>query len=158
MHAADGWDELPTEERARLLARQGQGYTIADLVRVVDDEMRDVPRDAATLGEVIMRGNNVMAGYFGNDETTAQAFRGGWFHSGDLAVWHPDGSIELRDRAKDMIISGGENISSSRSSRRSARTRPCSSAPSSRSRTTTGASARRRSSRSTRGGGERARS
>jgi len=108
----DGWDELPTEERARLLARQGQGYTIADLVRVVDDEMRDVPRDAATLGEVIMRGNNVMAGYFGNDEATAQAFRGGWFHSGDLAVWHPDGSIELRDRAKDVIISGGENISS----------------------------------------------
>jgi len=108
----DDWGELPIEERARLLARQGQGYIIADLVRVVDDEMNDVPRDAATLGEVVMRGNNVMAGYFRNEEATAQAFRGGWFHSGDLAVWHPDDAIELRDRAKDVIISGGENISS----------------------------------------------
>jgi fatty-acyl-CoA synthase len=108
----DGWDELPADDRARLLARQGQAYTIADLVRVVDDEMRDVPRDGATLGEVVMRGNNVMAGYFRDDEATDKAFRGGWFHSGDLAVWHPDDAIELRDRAKDVIISGGENISS----------------------------------------------
>src|SRR3954468_4601663 len=108
----DGWPDLPAEERARLLSRQGQGYTTADLVRVVDDEMRDVPRDGATMGEVLMRGNNVMAGYFANDEATAQAFRGGWFHSGDLAVWHPDDAIELRDRGKDVIISGGENISS----------------------------------------------
>jgi fatty-acyl-CoA synthase len=107
----DGWDERPLEERARLLARQGQGYTVADLVRVVDDEMRDVPRDGATMGEVVMRGNNVMAGYFAAPETTAAAFRGGWFHSGDLAVWHPDDAIELRDRGKDIIISGGENIS-----------------------------------------------
>jgi fatty-acyl-CoA synthase len=108
----DGWEELPVEERARLLARQGQAYTIADLVRVVDDDMRDVPRDGATLGEVVMRGNNVMAGYFANHEATGKAFRAGWFHSGDLAVWHPDDAIELRDRAKDVIISGGENISS----------------------------------------------
>jgi fatty-acyl-CoA synthase len=108
----DEWGDVPTAERARLLARQGQGYTIADLVRVVDDEMRDVPRDGATLGEVVMRGNNVMAGYFRADEATEKAFRGGWFHSGDLAVWHPDDAIELRDRAKDVIISGGENISS----------------------------------------------
>jgi fatty-acyl-CoA synthase len=108
----DGWEDLPVEERARLLARQGQGYTIADLVRVVDDDMRDVPRDGATLGEVVMRGNNVMAGYFANEAATEQAFRGGWFHSGDLAVWHADEAIELRDRAKDVIISGGENISS----------------------------------------------
>src|SRR4051794_32779724 len=107
----DGWDGLPAEERARLLSRQGQGYTTADLVRVVDDEMRDVPRDGATMGEVVMRGNNVMAGYFAAPETTATAFRGGWFHSGDLAVWHPDDAIELRDRGKDIIISGGENIS-----------------------------------------------
>ena len=95
-----------------LLARQGHGYTIADPVRVVDEDMHDVPRDGATMGEVVMRGNNVMAGYFANEEATHEAFRGGWFHSGDLAVWHPDGAIELRDRSKDMIISGGENISS----------------------------------------------
>ena len=74
--------------------------------------MQDVPRDAATMGEVVMRGNNVMRGYFADDEASQEAFRGGWFHSGDLAVWHPDGAIELRDRSKDVIISGGENISS----------------------------------------------
>jgi acyl-CoA synthetase (AMP-forming)/AMP-acid ligase II len=74
--------------------------------------MQDVPRDAATMGEVVMRGNNVMCGYFASEEASQQAFRGGWFHSGDLAVWHPDGAIELRDRGKDVIISGGENISS----------------------------------------------
>ncbi len=108
----DGWDALPAPDRARQLARQGQGYTTADLVRVVDEEMRDVPRDGATMGEVVMRGNNVMAGYFADPEATARAFRGGWFHSGDLAVWHPDDAIELRDRGKDIIISGGENISS----------------------------------------------
>jgi fatty-acyl-CoA synthase len=108
----DGWEDLPAEDRARLLARQGQGYTTADLVRVVDDQMRDVPRDGATMGEVVMRGNNVMAGYFADEEATENAFRGGWFHSGDLAVWHPDHAIELRDRGKDVIISGGENISS----------------------------------------------
>jgi fatty-acyl-CoA synthase len=73
--------------------------------------MRDVPRDGETMGEVVMRGNNVMAGYFDDPEATERAFRGGWFHSGDLGVWHPDGYIELRDRAKDIIISGGENIS-----------------------------------------------
>ena len=108
----DGWSELPVERRAALLARQGQGYTTADAVRVVDVDMHDVPRDAATMGEVVMRGNNVMAGYFRDPETTEHAFRGGWFHSGDLAVWHPDDAIELRDRGKDLIISGGENISS----------------------------------------------
>jgi fatty-acyl-CoA synthase len=108
----EGWNELPAEDRARLLARQGQQYTTADAVRVVDDQMRDVPRDAATMGQVVMRGNNVMSGYFANEEGTREAFEGGWFHSGDLAVWHPDGVIELRDRQKDVIISGGENISS----------------------------------------------
>src|ERR671923_2549638 len=107
----DGWDDASPEERARLLARQGQGQTVADLVRVVDKDMDDVPRDGATMGEVVMRGNNVMAGYYDAPETTAEAFRGGWFHSGDLAVWHPDDAIELRDRGKDIIISGGENIS-----------------------------------------------
>jgi fatty-acyl-CoA synthase len=110
--AQGSWDSLPIEERARLLARQGHAYTIADPVRVVDEQMRDVPRDGQTMGEVVMRGNNVMAGYFADAETTEKAFIGGWFHSGDLAVWHPDGAIELRDRGKDVIISGGENISS----------------------------------------------
>jgi fatty-acyl-CoA synthase len=105
------WDPLPADEQARLAARQGQGYVLFDLVRVVDGEMKDVPRDGQTLGEVVMRGNNVMKGYFEQPEATAEAFRGGWFHSGDIGVWHPDGYIELRDRKKDIIISGGENIS-----------------------------------------------
>ena len=81
-------------------------------MRVVDAEMNDVPRDGQTMGEVIMRGNNVMSGYYDDEAATSKAFAGGWFHSGDLAVWHPDGNIELRDRGKDIIISGGENISS----------------------------------------------
>ena len=105
------WNALPPQERARVKARQGVGYLIADDVRVVDAEMHDVPADAQTLGEVIMRGNNTMKGYFRDEEATARAFAGGWFHSGDLAVMHPDGYIELRDRQKDIIISGGENIS-----------------------------------------------
>ncbi|MFL5085743.1 MAG: acyl--CoA ligase family protein [Xanthobacteraceae bacterium] len=106
------WRELPLKQRARLLARQGQAYISSDLVRVVDEDMNDVPQDGETTGEVVMRGNNVMSGYFQDDAATAKAFRRGWFHSGDIAVWHPDGNIELRDRAKDIIISGGENISS----------------------------------------------
>ena len=105
------WENEPPERRARLLARQGVAFVGADPIRVVDESMRDVPRDGATMGEVVMRGNNVMAGYYDDPEATEQAFRGGWFHSGDLGVWHPDGYIELRDRAKDVIVSGGENIS-----------------------------------------------
>jgi fatty-acyl-CoA synthase len=105
------WDGLATEERARLKARQGLHLIAADPVRVVDAEMRDVPADGKTMGEVVMRGNNVMKGYFADEAATEEAFRGGWFHSGDLGVMHPDGYIELRDRAKDIIISGGENIS-----------------------------------------------
>src|SRR2546427_96529 len=105
------WNTLPLDEQSRLAARQGQGYALFDLVRVVDGDMNDVPRDAATLGEVIMRGNNAAMGYFQQGEATAEAFRGGWFHSGDIAVWHPDGYVELRDRKKDIIISRGENIS-----------------------------------------------
>jgi fatty-acyl-CoA synthase len=105
------WDALPADQMAQKAARQGQGYVVADLVRVVDDRMHDVAMDGETLGEVVMRGNNVMKGYFEQPDATAEAFRGGWFHSGDLAVWHPDGYIELRDRKKDIIISGGENIS-----------------------------------------------
>jgi fatty-acyl-CoA synthase len=105
------WGERPVEERSRIKARQGVGYLVADDARIVDDTMVDVPADAQTIGEVIMRGNNTMKGYFRDDEATERAFRGGWFHSGDLGVMHPDGYIELRDRAKDIIISGGENIS-----------------------------------------------
>jgi fatty-acyl-CoA synthase len=105
------WDELDADERARLKARQGVHMVTADPVRVVDADLRDVPRDGETMGEVVMRGNNVMKGYFADEAATAEAFRGGWFHSGDLGVMHPDGYIELRDRAKDIIISGGENIS-----------------------------------------------
>jgi fatty-acyl-CoA synthase len=105
------WDGLGSEDRARLKARQGINMVTADPVRVVDGDMRDVPADAETMGEVVMRGNNVMKGYFRDEQATAKAFKGGWFHSGDLGVMHPDGYIELRDRAKDIIISGGENIS-----------------------------------------------
>jgi fatty-acyl-CoA synthase len=105
------WSGLSDADQADMLSRQGQGSVIADLVRVVDENMADVTQDGETLGEVVMRGNNVMAGYFEAPEATAEAFRGGWFHSGDIAVWHPDGYIELRDRKKDIIISGGENIS-----------------------------------------------
>jgi len=108
----EAWRELPVSQRAAHLARQGQAYPSSDLIRVVDGQMNDVPRDGATMGEVVMRGNNVMSGYFSDETATAKAFAGGWFHSGDLAVWHPDGNIELRDRGKDIIISGGENISS----------------------------------------------
>ncbi len=107
----DAWNALPDAEQSQLHARQGQGNTTADLVRIVDANMNDVPRDGETMGEVVMRGNITMKGYFGQPEATAEAFRGGWFHSGDLGVWHADGYIELRDRAKDIIISGGENIS-----------------------------------------------
>ncbi len=105
------WDQLPLEEQALLRARQGQAYLTADLVRVVDPYMNDVPRDGNTIGEVVMRGNNVMKGYYKQPKATEEVFRGGWFHSDDLAVWYPDGYIELRDRLKDIIISGGENIS-----------------------------------------------
>ena len=108
----EAWRELPVSQRAAYLARQGQAYPSSDLVRVVDEQMTDVPQDGKVMGEVIMRGNNVMSGYFNDEDATRTAFAGGWFHSGDLAVWHPDGNIELRDRGKDIIISGGENISS----------------------------------------------
>ena len=104
-----GWED--GSDRIKLMARQGVAYIGADPIRVVDENMNDVVRDGKTMGEVVMRGNNVMSGYYNDPEATAQAFRGGWFHSGDLAVWHPDGYIELRDRQKDIIISGGENIS-----------------------------------------------
>ncbi len=105
------WDELPTEEHAKRLARQGVHYVVAEPVRVVDDRGEEVAADGETLGEVLMRGNNVMTGYFDDREQTEETLAGGWYHSGDLAVRHPDGYIEIRDRKKDIIVSGGENIS-----------------------------------------------
>ena len=105
------WRELDDEHRAKLLGRQGVHNIIADPIRVVDEQMRDVPADGEAMGEIVMRGNNVMKGYFNDPDATATAFAGGWFHSGDVGVMHPDGYIELRDRKKDIIISGGENIS-----------------------------------------------
>ncbi len=105
------WSALPPADQARRQARQGVAMIHADPVRVVDKDMNDVPRDGLTMGEIVMRGNTVMQGYFDDAETTAAAFHGGWLHSGDLGVQHSDGYVELRDRAKDIIISGGENIS-----------------------------------------------
>ena len=107
------WADLPADEQARLKSRQGVPFIVSEPgLRVVNPDMEDVPRDGETMGEVVMRGNIVMSGYYDDPDATATAFEGGWFHSGDLAVWHPDGYIELQDRAKDVIISGGENISS----------------------------------------------
>ncbi|MGQ0576390.1 MAG: acyl--CoA ligase family protein [Pseudonocardia sp.] len=106
-----GWDACEPEERARLQSRQGVGMVCAEWMRVVDGDMNDVPADGETMGEVVMRGNNVMSGYFDDAAATEKAFAGGWFHSGDLGVMHPDGYVELRDRAKDVVVSGGENIS-----------------------------------------------
>jgi fatty-acyl-CoA synthase len=105
------WSTLAPADQARLKARQGVPFVIADAIRVVDDDLREVPTDGRTMGEVVMRGKHVMVGYYRDAEATARAFLGGWFHSGDLAVMHPDGYFELRDRKKDIIISGGENIS-----------------------------------------------
>jgi fatty-acyl-CoA synthase len=107
------WSFMSGTELAEMKSRQGVPYIIADTgLRVVDQDMNDVTRDGTQTGEVVMRGNNVMSGYFDDEKATSTAFEGGWFHSGDIAIWHPDGYIELKDRAKDVIISGGENISS----------------------------------------------
>jgi fatty-acyl-CoA synthase len=108
----DEWDELPADERARLKARQGVQYPVLDGLMVADpDSLGPVPADGTTMGEIFMRGNIVMKGYLKNGSATEEAFAGGWFHTGDLAVAHPDGYIEIKDRSKDIIISGGENIS-----------------------------------------------
>jgi fatty-acyl-CoA synthase len=109
----EDWTGLPLGERAARMARQGVGYPTAEGLMVADPvTLAPVPRDGTTLGEVMLRGNTLMKGYLKNPRATETAFAGGWFHTGDLAVWHPDGYIEIKDRSKDVIISGGENISS----------------------------------------------
>ncbi|WP_425993909.1 acyl-CoA synthetase [Afipia sp. DC4300-2b1] len=108
-----GWDELPADQRAQLKRRQGVPYPLQEAVTVLDPEtMREVPRDGETIGEVMFRGNIVMKGYLKNEKATREAFEGGWFHTGDLGVLDKDGYVIIKDRSKDIIISGGENISS----------------------------------------------
>lgn len=109
----DEWNEQTPEQQARLKARQGVRSPLLDELMVADPiTMEPVPQDGESIGEIFMRGNLVMKGYLKNPSTTQAAFAGGWFHSGDLAVWHEDGYVEIKDRSKDVIISGGENISS----------------------------------------------
>ena len=105
------WDDLDADEQARLKARQGVANVVSRPLRVIDDKGNDVPADATTMGQVALRGNNVMAGYHRDPDATAAAAPDGWFLTGDLGVMHPDGYVELRDRAKDVIITGGENVS-----------------------------------------------
>ncbi|MBM7069813.1 AMP-binding protein [Actibacterium sp. 188UL27-1] len=106
------WDGLSKDEQAAIKARQGVAFPMMEEVTVVDDYMAPVPQDGITQGEIVMRGNSVMKGYLKNPEATEEAFAGGYFHSGDIAVQHPDSYIQIADRAKDIIISGGENVSS----------------------------------------------
>jgi len=109
----EAWGELLSDDRARRMARQGVPMPTLSEITVADPETHQpVPRDARTIGEVMLRGNTIMKGYLDNSAATANAFREGWYHTGDLAVWHPDNYIEIKDRSKDIIISGGENISS----------------------------------------------
>ena len=108
-----GWNDLSIQEQAQLHSRQGVPYPLQDSMRVLDPEtMQPVPSDGQTMGEIMFRGNIVMKGYLKNPQATEEAFKGGWFHTGDLAVCHPDGYAKITDRSKDIIISGGENISS----------------------------------------------
>ena len=108
----DKWNDLPLEERAVIKSRQGVRYPTLEGVMVGDPKtLEPTPKDGQTIGEIFMRGNTVMKGYLKNPTATEEAFEGGWFHTGDLAVWHADGYVEIKDRSKDIIISGGENIS-----------------------------------------------
>ena len=108
----EGWNALPAEEQAAIKARQGVAFPHMEDITVMSETMEQIPMDGATTGEIVIRGNSVMKGYFKNPSATEKAFEGGYFHSEDLAVQHPDGSMQIADRAKDIIISGGENISS----------------------------------------------
>jgi fatty-acyl-CoA synthase len=108
-----GWDELDAAERAQMKRRQGVPYPLEEAVTVLDpNTMQEVPRDGETIGEVMFRGNIVMKGYLKNETATREAFAGGWFHTGDLGVLDADGYVIIKDRSKDIIISGGENVSS----------------------------------------------
>jgi fatty-acyl-CoA synthase len=107
------WNALPDDERFARMARQGVAYPMVEAVTVADPKtMAPVPRDGTTVGEIMVRSNTVMKGYLKNEAATVKTLVGNWCLSGDLAVWHPDGAIEIKDRSKDIIISGGENISS----------------------------------------------
>ncbi len=106
------WDGVSSAERAAIKARQGVAFPMMEHITVMDAQMQQVPMDSKAQGEIVMRGNSVMKGYLKNPEATEEAFAGGYFHSGDIAIQHPDGYIQIADRAKDIIISGGENISS----------------------------------------------
>ena len=108
----EDWDDLDLDARSRKMARQGVALPTLGAVRVVDGNGADVARDGATLGEVVLRGNTIMKGYLKNPQASDRAFEHGWYHTGDLAVWHPDHYVDIKDRSKDIIISGGENISS----------------------------------------------
>jgi fatty-acyl-CoA synthase len=111
--AKEAWADMDPQDKAREMARQGVRYPTLFEQRVLDPEtMAPVPADGETIGELMLRGNTVMKGYLKNEDTTAEAFAGGWFHTGDLGVVHPDGYVEIKDRSKDIILSGGENISS----------------------------------------------
>ena len=108
-----GWDELPAAERAQFKRRQGVPYPLEEAVTVLDPTtMREVPRNGETIGEVMFRGNIVMKGYLKNEKATQEVFAGGWFHTGDIGVLDQHGYVIIKDRSKDIIISGGENISS----------------------------------------------
>ncbi len=108
----DKWNALDIDAKAAIKARQGVRNPMLEAIMVADPAtLVPVPKDGATMGEIFMRGNNIMSGYLKNPTATLEAFEGGWFHTGDLAVWHPDGYVEIKDRSKDIIISGGENIS-----------------------------------------------
>ena len=109
---SEKWSELEGEQRAAVKARQGVAFPMMEHITVMDQSMSDVPKDGKAQGEIMIRGNSVMKGYFKNKEATKEAFEGGYFHSGDIAVHHPDSYIQIADRAKDIIISGGENVSS----------------------------------------------
>ena len=109
----DEWSDLPLDQKSALMARQGVRYPTLFAQAVMNpDTMTSVPADGKTMGEIMLQGNTVMKGYLKNPEATAEAFKGGWYHTGDIAVLHPDGYVEVKDRSKDVIISGGENISS----------------------------------------------
>jgi len=107
------WSKFEPSEKAQLKARQGVVYSVQENMKIINTETNEnVPKDKNTLGEVLIKGNITMKGYLKNKKATDEAFEGGWFHTGDLGVWHEDGYIQLKDRSKDIIISGGENISS----------------------------------------------